>query len=96
MDLEFTIRRREIIKKYNTILLEKNPNWNNWDWNPRTDLPEQGHARRELYPWNHHEPDRFSKENLSILNERIKKIAPKCEVRVTSLPVLETQSSSNN
>ncbi|KAL9575944.1 MAG: hypothetical protein Q9212_007535, partial [Teloschistes hypoglaucus] len=76
-DMEFTSRRREITKKYNTILLEKDPNWNDWDWNPKTDLPEQGHARRDLYPWNHHEPDRFSEENLSFLNERLKTIAPK-------------------
>ncbi|KAI4251417.1 MAG: hypothetical protein LQ352_004858, partial [Teloschistes flavicans] len=75
-DVEFIQRRREIIKNYNTILLEKDPNWNDWSWNPKTDLPEQGHARRELYPWNHHEPNRFSKENLSVLNRRIKEIAP--------------------
>ncbi|CAG7984586.1 unnamed protein product [Penicillium salamii] len=55
--------------------------------NPRQ-LPGQGFARRVLYPWNEHEPDRRSPETLSLLNERLSTIAPKCEVRAVSLPVL--------
>lgn len=51
-------------------------------------LPGQGFARRVLYPWNEHEPDRRSPETLSLLNERLSTIAPKCEVRAVSLPVL--------
>ena len=51
-------------------------------------LPEQGFARREVYPWNDHEPDRYSSETLKMLNEELMKVAPKCEVRATSLPLL--------
>ncbi|KAL4979441.1 hypothetical protein BDW66DRAFT_148195 [Aspergillus desertorum] len=51
-------------------------------------LKAQGFARRILYPWNEHEPDRKSPETLRLLNERLKGIAPKCEVRAVRLPVL--------
>lgn len=51
-------------------------------------LPDRGVVRREVYPWNTYEPDRFSKESLSFLNAKLSKIAPKCEVRVSNLPVL--------
>ncbi|RDL40721.1 Uncharacterized protein BP5553_00700 [Venustampulla echinocandica] len=53
-----------------------------------TQLPDQGLVRREVYPWNEHEPDRFSAETLAFLNKEMETIAPKCEVRVTELPVL--------
>ncbi|EQL30711.1 hypothetical protein BDFG_06859 [Blastomyces dermatitidis ATCC 26199] len=52
------------------------------------DLDAQGYARRVLYPWNTHEPDRSAPETLQLLNERLKKIAPKCEVRAVALPAL--------
>ncbi|OJD13295.1 hypothetical protein AJ78_06237 [Emergomyces pasteurianus Ep9510] len=52
------------------------------------DLDAQGRARRVLYPWNTHEPDRNAPETLQLLNERLKKIAPKCEVRAVALPPL--------
>ncbi|KAK3375327.1 hypothetical protein B0H63DRAFT_399939 [Podospora didyma] len=54
----------------------------------RQDLPDRGVVRREIYPWNTYEPDRFSEESLSFLNQRLTTMAPKCEVRVSSLPVL--------
>lgn len=60
---------------------------------PTSELPEQGYVRRELYPWNQHEPDRFTKENLAELNIRLKEVAPKCEVRAVTLPVLHATSS---
>ncbi|KAJ5339835.1 hypothetical protein N7452_006563 [Penicillium brevicompactum] len=62
--------------------------------NPR-ELPGQGFARRVLYPWNGHEPDRRSPETLSMLNERLSVIAPKCEVRAVSLPVLHATADDN-
>ncbi|CAG8061651.1 unnamed protein product [Penicillium olsonii] len=62
--------------------------------NPRQ-LPGQGFARRVLYPWNEHEPDRRSPETLSMLNERLSVIAPKCEVRAVSLPVLHATADDN-
>jgi len=51
-------------------------------------LPDRGIARREVYPWNTYEPDRFSEQSLSFLNQELAKFAPKCEVRVSELPVL--------
>jgi hypothetical protein len=52
------------------------------------DLPDWGMVRREVYPWNKHEPDRFSEQSLNFLNQELSKMAPKCEVKVSRLPVL--------
>jgi hypothetical protein len=51
-------------------------------------MPDQGLVRREIYPWNEHEPDRFSTETLDFLNEELAACAPKVEVRATELPTL--------
>ncbi|EAS33760.3 MYND domain-containing protein [Coccidioides immitis RS] len=51
-------------------------------------LQVQGYARRVVYPWNAHEPDRNSPEIVRFLNERLQNIAPKCEVRTVNLPAL--------
>ncbi|KAL8991499.1 MAG: hypothetical protein Q9169_007854 [Polycauliona sp. 2 TL-2023] len=87
--------RGDAIQAYNQILLDKDPNWSKWDYDPREELPKQGNARRELYPWNHHEPDRFSDQSLNFLNQEMDKVAPKCEVRAVSLPILATNSLPN-
>ncbi|CAK7263848.1 hypothetical protein SEPCBS119000_000708 [Sporothrix epigloea] len=58
-------------------------------------LPDRGLVRREVYPWNTHEPDRCSPASLAYLNKRLAKVAPKCEVRAVQLPVLTEQGSSN-
>jgi len=48
-----------------------------------------GKARRFVYPWNHHEPDRFSSETLEYLNTRVIPASSKnVEVRVVKLPLL--------
>ncbi|KAL8658371.1 MAG: hypothetical protein Q9226_001047 [Calogaya cf. arnoldii] len=86
--------RRKAIQTYNKRVLEKEPDRTQRDYDPREELPNQGHARRELYPWNHHEPDRFSEESLDFLDGEMKKVAPKCEVRAVSLPILETTTLS--
>ncbi|KAI1213238.1 uncharacterized protein F4807DRAFT_256167 [Annulohypoxylon truncatum] len=52
------------------------------------DLPDWGMVRREVYPWNNYEPDRFSDESLKFLNAELAKIAPKCTVKVAQLPIL--------
>ncbi|KAI1100404.1 hypothetical protein F4804DRAFT_47227 [Jackrogersella minutella] len=52
------------------------------------DLPNWGMVRREVYPWNTYEPDRFSDESLEHLNTGLSKIAPKCTVQVAQLPIL--------
>ncbi|KAL2168191.1 hypothetical protein VTG60DRAFT_308 [Thermothelomyces hinnuleus] len=59
-------------------------------------LPDRGVVRREVYPWNTHEPDRFSADSLSFLNSKLAKIAPKCEVKVSSLPVLLDGASNTD
>ncbi|RGP75080.1 hypothetical protein FLONG3_5862 [Fusarium longipes] len=60
-------------------------------------LPDQGLVRREVYPWNDHEPDRFAPESLAELNEHLSDMAPKCAVEVATLPVLlEGASSTDN
>ncbi|KAJ3521530.1 hypothetical protein NM208_g13252 [Fusarium decemcellulare] len=59
-------------------------------------LPDQGLVRREVYPWNDHEPDRFAPESLSDLNEHLGQMAPKCAVEVATLPVLLEGASSTD
>ncbi|KAJ9643550.1 hypothetical protein H2199_004229 [Coniosporium tulheliwenetii] len=54
------------------------------------DCPDRGLVRRELYPWNDHEPDRCSESSLHLLNEQMVQVAPKLEVRATTLPLLTT------
>ncbi|KAL2022323.1 hypothetical protein VTK56DRAFT_5721 [Thermocarpiscus australiensis] len=62
----------------------------------RNDLPDRGVVRREVYPWNTYEPDRFSEESLSFLNQQLASMAPKCEVKVSTLPILlESESSTD-
>ncbi|KKA31185.1 hypothetical protein TD95_004475 [Thielaviopsis punctulata] len=55
---------------------------------PVTAYPEWGLARREVYPWNTHEPQRSSPEALARLNAELSTMAPKCEVKAAQLPVL--------
>jgi len=58
------------------------------------EYPEKGLVRREQYPWNHHEPDRFSAESLQILNEELANVAPRLEVRASELPILTSHGSA--
>ncbi|RFU26225.1 hypothetical protein B7463_g10128, partial [Scytalidium lignicola] len=59
-------------------------------------LPEQGLVRREIYPWNDHEPDRFCDETLDFLNEELRAVSTKCVAKVTELPaLLETNIDPN-
>ncbi|KOS17074.1 N-lysine methyltransferase SMYD2 [Escovopsis weberi] len=57
------------------------------------DLPDHGLVRREVYPWNEHEPDRFSPAALTTLNEDLRTMAPKCAVQIAELPVLLESAS---
>lgn len=54
----------------------------------RNGHPNWGSARREVYTWNSHEPDRMSDDSLAALNAGIAAVAPKCEVRRVRLPAL--------
>ena len=53
-------------------------------------------VRREIYPWNHHEPDRFSIHSIGYLNDEMRKHAPKCQVVATDLPVLSEVITSTS
>ncbi|KAF2756340.1 hypothetical protein EJ05DRAFT_62582 [Pseudovirgaria hyperparasitica] len=57
------------------------------------DLPDRGLVRRELYSWNEHEPDRFSADAISSLNEQMAISAPNLIVKSTQLPVLVQHES---
>ena len=72
--------------------LQKDPTCDMSDFYPRTDLPEKGLVRREVYPWNNHETDRFSEDSMFSLNAEVRKVAPKCEIRAVKLPIVNTQS----
>ncbi|CAM1505520.1 Fc.00g111570.m01.CDS01 [Cosmosporella sp. VM-42] len=61
-----------------------------------TELPDRGLVRREIYPWNEHEPDRFSPETLADLNTHLGQKAPKCAVEVATLPVLLDGASNTD
>ncbi|KAI0195064.1 hypothetical protein EV127DRAFT_332566 [Xylaria flabelliformis] len=60
------------------------------------DLPEWGMVRREVYPWNDNEPDRFSDESLEFLNKELAEMAPKCCVKVAQLPILLGDASDTD
>ncbi|KUI64759.1 hypothetical protein VM1G_00737 [Cytospora mali] len=59
-------------------------------------LPEWGVVRREVYPWNNYEPDRFSEKSLSFLNQELSTMAPKCAVQASELPVLLDAASDTD
>jgi hypothetical protein len=59
-------------------------------------LPEWGVVRREVYPWNTYEPNRFSDESLAFLNSQLAKVAPKCLVQASELPVLLDGASASD
>jgi hypothetical protein len=52
------------------------------------DYPDRGFVRRELYPWNIHEPDRFLEQSIVHLNEQMQSVAPDLEVKAIELPDL--------
>ena len=51
-------------------------------------LPDRGHVRREVYPWNSHEQDKLTTTALDVLNMHIAAVAPKLQVNITKLPAL--------
>jgi len=52
------------------------------------EYPDRSFVRRELYPWNRHEPDRFLEDSILFLNERMQSVAPDLEVKTMELPDL--------
>ncbi|KAG8627319.1 hypothetical protein KVT40_004802 [Elsinoe batatas] len=59
------------------------------------DWPDSGLIRRECYPWNDLEPDRFSMESLEFVNAEMEKCAPKLEVKAVELPALTADSTES-
>lgn len=55
---------------------------------------DAGMVRREKYPWNEHEPNRFAE--LATLNEMMQQVAPKLEVLAVDLPDLTGNSSETS
>lgn len=80
--------QRELVEKHRHEQSQKSSTEDHLEFNPKTELSTSGDARRELYPWNKHEPDRFSKSNIEVINAEIRKVAPKCEIRIVDLPLL--------
>ena len=54
----------------------------------QTGFRSHGSIRREIYAWNSYEPDRFSKESLTILNSKLQSYTSNCEIRTVELPIL--------
>ncbi|KAI9707442.1 MAG: hypothetical protein M1836_000403 [Candelina mexicana] len=87
--------RAHILEVHRSLQKSKAPNLNVKAFDLK-DLSDQGSARRELYPWNNHEPDRFSDDSLRSLNAELSAIAPKCEIRATELPLLSEDDSTKH
>ena len=62
--------------------------WSAVFFDPKTDLPDRGLVRREIYPWNIYEPDRLADSSVSVLNKELSRVASKCSVKAISLPLL--------
>ena len=66
------------------------------DFDKNVHLSDRGAlVRREIYPWNNHEPDRYSSQSLSFLNKHLSYAAPKCEVRAIDLPLLNPNAEGD-
>lgn len=82
--------RRAVSKHYDikedTLETSENANPSGW--------PDTGMVRRERYPWNEHEPDRFAE--LDTLNELMRRVAPKLEVLAVDLPDLTSTSEGSS
>jgi hypothetical protein len=59
---------------------------------PLDEYPDRGLARRDLYPWNSYQSDRYAEKSVRHLNALMKNVAPKLEIRTTMLEDL-TKSS---
>ena len=81
--------RAQAVDTYFELQLGKDPTWDRQSVRPRTDLPQNGLVRREIYPWNSLEPERFSPAVLSLLKAEIIKVAPKVDICAVDLPLLD-------
>ena len=79
--------RSQIIGPYDRDIHGRHTN-NSPTIEKENEFPGTGSVRREIYPWNHHEPDRCSEETLTSLGSEMQKCASKCEIRTVQLLVL--------
>ena len=56
------------------------------------ELPNRCFVRREVYPWNHYEPDRHDEKYIRTLNESLAETAPACCIRTVELPALDGEA----
>ncbi|KAF2031262.1 hypothetical protein EK21DRAFT_111087 [Setomelanomma holmii] len=89
-----------VIAQHDTLLRQKaqtlfEADGKIWDETQIDACPDKGFVRREQYPWNEHEPNRFSKECLQLLNEQMANVAPKLEVKIAELPLLSSTPSKS-
>lgn len=70
--------------------------WDDLDEDERSanNWPSSGLVRREVYPWNEFEPDRFAV--IDAINVMMDKVAPKLQVRAVKLPALANQAASES
>ena len=87
--------KTEVVERYRQTQLQHDEIWDESTFDPKNDLPDQGSVRRELYPWNHYEPDRFSFASISFLNAEMAAVAPKCSVLSVTLPLLTEDGTKN-
>lgn len=80
-------------KEHIQILARRKLKVDEGDYVDINDFPDQGLVRREVYPWNDHEPNRFSPETLDFLNAELVAVSAKCQVKVTELPTLLEHAS---
>ena len=67
----------------------------------KKNLPIRGLSRREVYPWNHYEPDRFAPSTLEKINASMRECCvstgseggPWCEARCVELPRLKADGT---
>ena len=79
-----------ILERNRETKLKADPDLDGASFDPNLELSDRGHARRELYPWNAHEPDRHGDAHLAELNKQLETIAPKCVAKVVDLPLLSS------
>ena len=93
-DIFLTGQRTRILERNRQAQLQRDPKWDESLFDFKNDLPDEGSVRRELYPWNVYEPDRFSSASLSLLNAEMATVAPKCSVLAVDLPLLIKDNST--
>ncbi|KAF2275993.1 uncharacterized protein EI97DRAFT_419745 [Westerdykella ornata] len=89
----FKALRETILQKLRSHFSSKGDNFDAADVE---EYPDMGLVRREKYPWNNYEPDRFSEESLRIMNEEMALVAPKLEIKKTTLLILSPDTAASN